>query len=60
MSEYIPSSTNINYWLNPNADPETLARQEAIYRRMGEMMMKTYWEHLHTLKEHTEGYCDEL
>lgn len=63
MSE-MPTYATTNYldWLNPNATPESRARQEEIHRRMSQMMVESYWRQLHdnrqrwenSLKDHTD------
>lgn len=53
MPESLPPypTTDYLYWLNPNMSEEQRQREEAIHRKMSQMLVKSYWKQIHEARE---------
>jgi len=51
------ATTNYLYWLNPEIDKEKRERQEAIHRRMSQMLIESYQKQL---KIHRDEWWEEF
>ena len=54
---YTYATTNYSDWLQPNLTEEKRARQEAIARRMSQIMAEAYWAQL---RQHKDEWWNEI